>query len=94
MKTLPENKKAVALAYDHIGAPRVVAKGRGHIAEKIIELAEKEGIPLQKNGELVEALLQVELFQEIPEELYRVVAEVLAFVYKLDKSNKNLNRTN
>ncbi|NLP43270.1 MAG: flagellar biosynthesis protein FlhB [Peptococcaceae bacterium] len=88
MKALPEKKKAVALAYDNIGAPKVVAKGRGHIAQKIIQLAQKEGIPLQKNSDLVEALLQVELSQEIPEELYLVVAEILAFVYKLDKANK------
>jgi len=88
MKSLPENKKAVALAYDNIGAPKVVAKGRGHIAQTIIELAEKQGIPLQNNSELVDALLQVELSQEIPEELYKVVAEILAFVYKLDKANR------
>jgi flagellar biosynthesis protein len=79
-------KKAVALAYDRIGAPRVVAKGEGEVARKIIEIAESEGIPLQKDNLLVEALLQVELTKEIPMQLYQAVAEVLAFVYHLEKA--------
>jgi flagellar biosynthesis protein len=79
-------KKAVALAYDQIGVPRVVAKGEGEVARKIIETAESEGIPLQKDNFLVEALLQVELTKEIPPELYQAVAEVLAFVYHLEKA--------
>lgn len=78
-------KKAAALAYDHIGAPRVVAKGEGLIARKIIEFAEAKGIPVQSNEPLVEALMQVELSKEIPPELYQVVAEVLALIYRLDK---------
>lgn len=81
-------KKAVALAYDHIGAPRVVAKGEGEVARRIIEIAESEGIPLQKDNHLVEALLQVELTKEIPTQLYQAVAEVLAFVYHLEKAAK------
>lgn len=79
-------KKAVALAYDQIGAPRVVAKGEGEVARKIIEIAESDGIPLQKDNLLVEALLQVELTKEIPMQLYQAVAEVLAFVYQLEKA--------
>lgn len=79
-------KKAVALAYDQIEAPRVVAKGEGEVARKIIEIAESEGIPLQKDNLLVEALLQVELTKEIPMQLYQAVAEVLAFVYQLEKA--------
>ncbi|MHB8124829.1 MAG: EscU/YscU/HrcU family type III secretion system export apparatus switch protein [Desulfitobacteriaceae bacterium] len=81
-------EKAVALAYDHIGAPRVVAKGEGEVAKRIIEIAESEGIPLQKDNLLVEALLQVELTKEIPKQLYQAVAEVLAFVYRLEKAAK------
>jgi flagellar biosynthesis protein len=81
-------KKAVALAYDHIGAPRVVAKGEGEVARRIIEIAESEGIPLQKDNLLIEALLQVELTKEIPPQLYQAVAEVLAFVYHLEKTAK------
>ena len=78
--------KAAALVYDQIGAPRVVAKGEGEIARKIIEIAEQEGIPVQKNEGLVEALMQVELSKEIPPQLYRAVAELLAFIYRLDKA--------
>lgn len=79
-------KKAAALAYDHIGVPRVVAKGDGLLAQKIIEFAAEKGIPVQNNETLVEALMQVELSKEIPPELYQVVAEVLALIYRLDKT--------
>ncbi|NLO98234.1 MAG: type III secretion protein [Peptococcaceae bacterium] len=86
MKNREQNiKQAAALAYDHVGAPRVVAKGKGHVAQKIIEFAQEKGIPIQNDQALVEALMQVELSREIPPELYQAVAEVLAFVYKLDK---------
>lgn len=81
-----ESPKAAALVYDQQGAPRIVAKGRGEIARKIIEEAKGYGIPLQKNENLVEALLHVELTKEIPPELYRTVAEILAFVYRLNKA--------
>jgi len=81
----PNVKKAAALAYDKVGAPRVVAKGSGHLAQKIIEFAQANGIPIQANEPLVEALIQVELSKEIPPELYQAVAEILAFIYKLDK---------
>lgn len=79
-------KKAVAVAYDHIGAPRVIAKGNGLIAERMVEIAEEKNIPIQKNETLMEALMQIELTKEIPPELYQAVAEVLAFIFKLDKS--------
>ncbi len=82
-------EKAVALAYDNIGAPRVVAKGEGEVAKRIIEIAESEGMPLQKDNLLVEALLQVELTKEIPPQLFQAVAEVLAFIYRLEKAAKN-----
>lgn len=79
-------EKAAALVYDQTGAPRIVAKGVGNIARKMIEAAEAEGIPIQKNEVLVEALMQVELTKEIPPQLYRAVAEILAFVYRLEKA--------
>ena len=66
--------------------PRIVAKGVGEIARKMIEAAETEGIPIQRNEVLVEALMQVELTKEIPPQLYRAVAEILAFIYKLEKA--------
>lgn len=78
--------KAAAIVYDHVGAPRIVAKGVGEVARKIIMTAETEGIPIQKNEVLVEALMQVELTKEIPPQLYRAVAELLAFVYRLEKA--------
>lgn len=79
-------EKAAAIEYDHTGAPRIVAKGIGEVARKIIETAEAEGIPIQKNEVLVEALMQVELTKEIPPQLYRAVAELLAFIYRLEKA--------
>jgi len=87
MKEMIEKKaKAAALVYDQSGAPRIVAKGVGEVARKMIEAAETEGIPIQKNEILVEALMQVELTKEIPPELYRAVAEILAFIYRLEQA--------
>ena len=83
-------EKAAALVYDQVGAPRIVAKGAGEVARTIIEVAKAEGIPIQKNELLVEALMQVELTKEIPPQLYRAVAEILAFVYRLDKAKSNI----
>ena len=81
-----KQEKAAALVYDQKGAPRIVAKGLGEVARKMIEAAEAEGIPIQKNELLVEALMQVELTKEIPPQLYRAVAEILAFIYRLEKA--------
>ncbi|AGA69554.1 uncharacterized protein, cytoplasmic domain of flagellar protein FhlB like protein [Desulfitobacterium dichloroeliminans LMG P-21439] len=78
-------EKAAALAYDHAGAPKVVAKGSGEVARKIIEQAIEYGIPIQKDEVLIETLMKVEYGEEIPPQLYQVVAELLAFIYRLDK---------
>ena len=78
--------KAVALRYKpHEGdeVPKLVAKGRGEVARKIIELAREHGVPVQEDPALVELLLRLDLSEEIPPELYEVVAKVLAFVYSL-----------
>ena len=81
-------KRAVALKYeaakDH--APRMTAKGNGLMAERIVELARKEGIPLQEDPNLVGALMQLDFQDEIPAELYQAVAEILAFAYRLNRS--------
>lgn len=77
-------KKAVALSYEGSGAPKVIAQGTGELAKKIIKVAQAEGIPIQKNEALVEALVQIDLNREIPPQLYVAVAEILALVYKLD----------
>lgn len=80
-----ESKKAVALKYEpeKDSAPKVVAKGRGYIAEKIIEIARQHGIPLKEDEAMVEVLSKLELYEEIPVELYKAVAEILVFVYQI-----------
>ena len=80
-----KREKAVALRYKDgdDSAPKVVAKGTGSVAESIIELARSNGIPVREDTELVELLCAIELYHEIPVELYRAVAEVLAFLYGL-----------
>ena len=79
---------AVALHYDRTGAPRVVAKGKGTIGAKIIEIAKEHNIPIEENEILAGALSNVELGDEIPAELYKAVAEVLVFVLKLTKPRR------
>ena len=74
---------AVALHYDRAGAPRGVAKGKGRLGEKIIEVAKAHDIPIEQNEVLAGALSNVELGDEIPAELYKAVAEVLIFVLRL-----------
>lgn len=84
-------EKAVALTYDDFsGAPRVVAKGEGELAKKIIEFASREGIPVHQDPDLIEALIRVELTREIPPQLYQAIAEVLAIIYQLDKRSKQV----
>ncbi|MGE0290454.1 MAG: EscU/YscU/HrcU family type III secretion system export apparatus switch protein [Bradyrhizobium sp.] len=77
------NQLAVALHYDRSGAPRVVAKGKGAIGAKIVEIAKAHDIPIEENEVLAGALSKVELGDEIPAELYKAVAEVLIFVLRL-----------
>jgi flagellar biosynthesis protein len=81
-----KSKKAVALRYKtgDDNAPRVTAKGTGLIAENIIEMARKHGIPIKDDPDLIEVLSRLDLNEEIPPELYVVVAELLAFVYRLN----------
>jgi flagellar biosynthesis protein len=74
---------AVALRYDGNGAPRVTAKGRGPIADAILERARAHQVPISNNGDLVQLLAQVELGDEIPESLYVACAQVIAFAYHL-----------
>jgi flagellar biosynthesis protein len=76
---------AVALQYEHgkDAAPRVTAKGKGEVAERIIETARQHGVAIEGNAVLAEALSMVELDQQIPPELYRAVAEVIGFVLRM-----------
>ena len=82
-----KREQAVAVKYDNkkMNAPAVVAKGEGFIARKIIERAVEADVPIVEDAALVSALISLELGEEIPAELYEVVARVLAWVYKLDK---------
>jgi len=83
-------QKAVALRYDKEkeNAPRVVAKGEGKTAESIIKIAELNDLPIKKDADLIELLSNVEIDKEVPEALYKVVAEVFSFVYKVTKNKK------
>lgn len=74
---------AVALEYDGHGAPRVTAKGRGELAQRIIETAREHDVDIERNAVLAQALSAVELDDQIPEELYRAAAQVIAFVLSL-----------
>ncbi|HHL39078.1 MAG TPA: flagellar biosynthesis protein FlhB [Deltaproteobacteria bacterium] len=80
-----KRRLAAALRYSREtdGAPRVTAKGAGAAADKIIEIARRAGVPVKEDRDLVEVLAAVELDTEIPPELYRAVAEVLAYVYRM-----------
>jgi len=83
-------RRAVALRYDDLKdpAPRVVAKGQGEIAGKIIDLARRHGVPIHEDPDLVEVLAKIELEQVIPPALYQAVAEVLAFLYRLNAQQR------
>lgn len=74
---------AVALKYDGDEAPTITATGEGAIAEEIIRIAKEANIPLYENADLVELLSKMELGDHIPEVLYRVIAEIIAFAYYL-----------
>lgn len=85
MSPVPNIPLAVALHYEKGSneAPRVVAKGKGAVGEKIIETARTHGVPIEENAGLAGALSEVELGDEIPVELYKAVAEVLTFILRL-----------
>jgi len=89
---MPESEArqvAVALAYhDGQAAPKVVAKGRGLIAEAIIARAKASGVYVHESAELVSLLMQVDLDQHIPPQLYVAVAELLAWLYRLERGEK------
>ena len=85
-------KQAVALEYDPRDiAPRILAIGKGQVAERIIETAKKEDIPIHRDEKLAKTLSRLEIGDTIPPELYEVVAEVLVFVDRLEKIRGKLN---
>lgn len=85
-----KRKQAAALTYrdDQYSAPVVSAKGKGLIAEKIIEEAEKNQVPVMQDASLVEILAELEINRTIPNELYQAVAEVFAFIYRIDQGER------
>ncbi|MBW1645188.1 MAG: EscU/YscU/HrcU family type III secretion system export apparatus switch protein [Deltaproteobacteria bacterium] len=82
-----EKMQAAALKYERGNqqAPQVVAKGAGVVAEKIIAAAREHGIPLHEDPELIQVLMKLDLNEEIPAEIYQVVADILAMVYRASK---------
>jgi flagellar biosynthesis protein len=95
MKENQTKNSAVSLKYSGgiTGAPKVTAKGQGWVAERIIALAQEQNIPIRKDKDLVELLEKIDVGKEIPASLYKVVAELLAWVYQLNndypESKKN-----
>lgn len=84
-------KQAVALEYNPSeDAPKVVASGRGRLAEKIIEKARESDVPIHRDDKLADTLSRLEIGEMIPPELYEVVAEILIFVDSMDKLKKKL----
>ena len=96
MRLIPDTQErsAVALQYDGVGAPRVTAKGDGGVAEEILRIAHEHGIPIQQSRGLTELLSTIDLGDEIPPTLYLAVAEVLSFAYSLSgKTIEDLDPT-
>ncbi|HMK60762.1 MAG TPA: EscU/YscU/HrcU family type III secretion system export apparatus switch protein [Dissulfurispiraceae bacterium] len=84
---MEKRRKAAALKYkpQEDAAPKVVAKGSGWLADKILDVAKEHKVPLKQDTQLVEVLSAIDLNREIPPELYKAVAEILAFVYRMTK---------
>jgi len=81
------NRQAAALRYAQgkDAAPRLMAKGKGSVADRILEIARRNGIPIREDRELVQVLASLDLYREIPPELYKAVAEILVFLYSLNR---------
>jgi flagellar biosynthesis protein len=88
--------KAAAILYDteRSDVPRIIASGKGAVAQKIIETAQEAGIHIQEDPDLMELLAAIPVGEEIPVELYQTIAEVLAFVYEInDQFKEKVNQT-
>jgi flagellar biosynthesis protein len=80
---MSNNREAIALVYDGDQAPTLTAKGEGDLAEQIIQLAMEYEVPIYENAELAKVLARLELGDQIPEALYRTIAEIIAFAWYL-----------
>lgn len=89
---MPERDVTAALKYTGDGAPKVVAAGKGEVAAQILERAREAGVPVHKDPELAQALTQLALGQEIPEQMWTAVAQVLAWAYGLSEKRPTPNR--
>lgn len=83
-QSLLEATEAIALSYDGVSAPRVSASGEDELAQAIIQLALQHKVPVYENASLTRWLAQLDVGEEIPQQLYQVIAEILAFVYALE----------
>lgn len=83
-ESLLQASEAVALSYDGVSVPKVSARGEDELAQAIIQLAIAHEVPVYENASLMKWLAQLDVGDEIPESLYRVIAEILAFVYALE----------
>jgi flagellar biosynthesis protein len=89
---MPDPNVTAALKYTGDGAPKVVAAGKGHIAASILERAHEAGVPVHRDPELASALAQLALGEEIPEQMWTAVAQVLAWAYGLSEKRPTTNR--
>lgn len=89
-------KEAVALSYNptESDAPKVVAKGKGMIAENILMKAKENEVPIQEDPSLLELLGQLDINESIPEELYQAVSEVFAYIYHVDQRHELRKKSN
>jgi len=88
----PLKETAIALSYDGRDVPKVIAKGKGELAQRIVELAEEHDVPLHEDPELSAALARIDLGTSIPPELYQAVAEVLSFALYLSGKHEEILR--
>lgn len=87
-----KDRQAIALTYEPgTLAPAIVAAGRGYVADRIIETAKENDVPLYEDGELSDTLMRLQIGDTIPPELYKVVADILIFVDSMDKIKGKLN---
>lgn len=88
-------KSAVSLQYKKgkNAAPKITAKGQGWVAENIIKMAQEKNIPIREDKDLLHLLSEIDVGQEVPESLYKVVAELLAWVYQLNQNYSSSEQT-